>query len=272
MYRMGGKDKNRCRRCARYSCIQPRHCDNLNSDHAPIIDLYRKAAATPGVKHIYIGSGIRCDLFTAENKGWDYFREVVTNHVSGRLKVAPEHTSSAVLRMMRKPDFALFKEVKGRFDDICRRAGLRYQLIPYFISSHPGCRLSDMAELAVEMKRLGYRLEQIQDFTPTPMTLSTEMYYTGYHPETLEPVYVARHPNEKKEQNLMFFYYKPECQAGIRQALRNAHLDRYIGLLGIGRERRGNPRHGTPEGSNRGPQMAQAKAGGGQPSQRRHRD
>lgn len=231
MYHMGGRDKKRCQKCARYSCIQPRHCDNLDSDHTPIMELYRKAASVPGVKHIYIGSGIRCDLFTKDNHGHDYFREVVTHHVSGRLKVAPEHTSPNVLRMMRKPDFDLFISIKQEFDEICRRAGLRHQLIPYFISSHPGCRLSDMADLAVEMKRLGYRLEQIQDFTPTPMTLSTEMYYTGYNPETMELVYVARHPNEKREQNLMFFYYKPECQNDIRRALHNAHLDRYIGAL-----------------------------------------
>ena len=228
MYRMGGRDKNRCRRCARYSCIQPRHCDNLDSDHSHIIDLYRKASAIDGVKHIYIGSGIRCDLFTEKNHGWDYFREIVTHHVSGRLKVAPEHTSPNVLKLMRKPDFSLFKTVKGRFDEICRKAGLKYQLIPYFISSHPGCRLQDMADLAVEMRQLGYRLEQIQDFTPTPMTLSTEMYYTGINPETMEPVYVARHPNEKNEQRQMFFFYKSDCADAIRKALHNAHLDRYI--------------------------------------------
>lgn len=228
MYRMGGKDKSRCRRCARYSCIQPMHCDNLDSDHRHIIDLYRKASAIEGVKHIYIGSGIRCDLFTEDNHGWDYFREIVVHHVSGRLKVAPEHTSSSVLKLMRKPDFSLFKTVKGRFDEICRKAGLKYQLIPYFISSHPGCRLQDMADLAVEMRQLGYRLEQIQDFTPTPMTLSTEMYYTGINPETMEPVYVARHPNEKNEQRQMFFFYKSDCADAIRKALHNAHLDRYI--------------------------------------------
>ena len=243
MYRMGGRDKSRCHRCARYSCIQPTHCNNLDSDHTHLITLYRKATAIDGIKHIYIGSGIRCDLFTEENHGWDYFGEVVRHHVSGRLKVAPEHTSSAVLRLMRKPDFTLFKQVKGRFDDICRRAGLRYQLIPYFISSHPGCRLQDMTDLAVEMRQLGYRLEQIQDFTPTPMTLSTEMYYTGYNPETMEPVYVARHPNEKNEQRTMFFYYKSDCADAIRRALHNAHLDRYIPLV----LNRNNSDHKTKE-------------------------
>lgn len=231
MYRMSGKNKDLCRRCPRYSCIQPSICKNLNSDHAPLLDLYRKVQAVPGIKHVYIGSGIRCDLFTDNNHGYDYFRQVVLHHVGGRLKVAPEHTSARVLGYMRKPKFDLFLDTKARFDTICRQAGVRYQLIPYFISSHPGCQLRDMAELALEMKRLGYRLEQIQDFTPTPMTLSTEMYYTGINPETMEPVYVAKTPNEKKEQNLMFFYYKRECQPAIRQALRNHHLDGYIPRL-----------------------------------------
>ncbi|MBP5515953.1 MAG: YgiQ family radical SAM protein [Bacteroidales bacterium] len=228
MWRMGGRDKELCGKCSRYSCIHPSMCRNLDSDHRPLLDLYRKVAAISGIKHIYIGSGIRCDLFTKENHGWNYFREVVLHHVSGRLKVAPEHTSDKVLRLMRKPSFNLFVKTKQEFDSICRQAGLRYQLIPYFISSHPGCRLQDMAELAVQMKRMGYRLEQIQDFTPTPMTLSTEMYYTGFNPETMEPVYVARHPNEKREQNMMFFYYKRELQPQIRQALLKSNNGRYV--------------------------------------------
>jgi uncharacterized radical SAM protein YgiQ len=231
MYRMSGRNKELCKRCARFSCIQPSMCRNLQSDHRPLVELYKKVSAIPGVKHVYIGSGIRCDLFSSDNHGWDYFRHVVLHHVSGRLKVAPEHTSPRVLKLMRKPSFDLFLHTKAQFDAICRQAGLRYQLIPYFISSHPGCQLRDMADLAVEMKRLGYRLEQIQDFTPTPMTLSTEMYYTGINPETMEPVYVATSPNEKKEQNLMFFYYKKECQSAIRQALHNHHLDAYIPKL-----------------------------------------
>ena len=235
MYRMSGRNKELCKRCARFSCIQPSMCRNLQSDHRPLVELYKKVSAIPGVKHVYIGSGIRCDLFSPDNHGWDYFRHVVLHHVSGRLKVAPEHTSPRVLKLMRKPSFDLFLHTKAQFDAICRQAGLRYQLIPYFISSHPGCQLRDMADLAVEMKRLGYRLEQIQDFTPTPMTLSTEMYYTGINPETMEPVYVATSPNEKKEQNLMFFYYKKECQPAIRQSLHNHHLDSYISKLKIGK-------------------------------------
>ena len=235
MYRMSGRNKELCKRCARFSCIQPTMCRNLQSDHRPLVELYKKVSAIPGVKHVYIGSGIRCDLFSPDNHGWDYFRHVVLHHVSGRLKVAPEHTSPRVLKLMRKPSFDLFLHTKAQFDAICRQAGLRYQLIPYFISSHPGCQLRDMADLAVEMKRLGYRLEQIQDFTPTPMTLSTEMYYTGINPDTMQPVYVARRPEEKKAQNLMFFYYKKECQTAIRQALHNHHLDSYISKLKIGK-------------------------------------
>ena len=237
MWHMGGRDKRLCQKCERYSCSMPTICKNLDSNHQPIINLARKVASIPAVKHLYIGSGIRCDLFTAENSGWDYFREVVLHHTSGRLKVAPEHTSEQVLRLMRKPSFSLFEQTKQRFDEICRQAGLRYQLIPYFISSHPGCRLQDMAELAVKMKQMGYRLEQIQDFTPTPMTLSTEMYYTGINPATMEPVSVARHPNEKQEQRQMFFFYKPEARSDIKRILHNAHVDKYIDQLGLDNRR-----------------------------------
>ena len=230
MWRMKGRDTELCRKCSRYSCSMPTMCRNLDSDHQPMIDLLRKVAAHPKVKHLYVGSGIRCDLF-AENSGWEYFREVVLYHTSGRLKVAPEHTSDHVLALMRKPSFELFRETKRRFDEICRQAGLRYQLVPYFISSHPGCRLQDMADLAVEMKRLGYRLEQIQDFTPTPMTLSTEMYYTGIDPATMKPVYVAVTPVDKADQRRMFFFYKPELKGEIMQSLRRSGNEKYIAKL-----------------------------------------
>ena len=231
MYRMGGKDKQLCLACSRYSCAQPTLCKNLDADHAPLMQLYRRVASVPGVKHLYIGSGIRCDLFTDGNHGWEYFRQVVLHHVGGRLKVAPEHTSDAVLKLMRKPSFALFRETKRRFDNICRQAGVRYQLIPYFISSHPGCRLKDMADLALEMKRLGYRLEQVQDFTPTPMSLSTEMYYTGYNPATMQPVHVATTPADKQEQRQLFFFYKKELQPAIIRSLRRQGLEGYIRKL-----------------------------------------
>lgn len=233
MYRMCGKDLEQCRRCARYSCIQPSHCPNLQSNHQGLIDLYRKVAAHPCVKHLFIGSGIRYDLFTEQNNGQKYFKEVVLHHVSGRLKVAPEHTSPEVLKAMRKPPFEQFLRTKRDFDNICREAGLHQQLIPYFISSHPGCRLQDMADLAVEMKRLGYRLEQVQDFTPTPMTLATEAYYTGLNPETLKPIYTACDPREKKAQNALFFYWKREMHPQIIQTLRKQHLQQYIAPLGL---------------------------------------
>ncbi|MBR2958445.1 MAG: YgiQ family radical SAM protein [Bacteroidales bacterium] len=239
MWRMKGKNQELCRKCSRYSCSMPTMCKNLDSDHRPMIALLRKVSAHPKVKHLYVGSGIRCDLFAGGtgdsvrtgNSGWEYFREVVVNHTSGRLKVAPEHTSDAVLALMRKPSFSLFKETKRRFDEICKQAGLRYQLIPYFISSHPGCRLQDMAELAVEMKRMGYRLEQIQDFTPTPMTLSTEMYYTGIDPTTMKPVYVATTPGDKADQRRLFFFYKPEMQRDIVASLRRKGLTEYVSKL-----------------------------------------
>lgn len=231
MWRMKGKNQELCRKCSRYSCSMPTMCKNLDSDHNAMTSLLKKVALHPKVKHLYVGSGIRCDLFTEGNGGWQYFREVVVNHTSGRLKVAPEHTSDAVLALMRKPSFSLFKETKRRFDEICKQAGLRYQLIPYFISSHPGCRLQDMAELALEMKRMGYRLEQIQDFTPTPMTLSTEMYYTGIDPTTMKPVYVATTPGDKAEQRRLFFFYKPEMQRDIVASLRRKGLTDYVSKL-----------------------------------------
>ena len=242
MWRMKGRNPELCRKCSRYSCSMPSMCKNLDSDHSAMIALLRKVSAHPKVKHLYVGSGIRCDLFAGgtgnsgdsgrnRNSGWEYFREVVLHHTSGRLKVAPEHTSDAVLALMRKPSFGLFKETKRRFDEICKQAGLRYQLIPYFISSHPGCRLQDMAELALEMKKMGYRLEQIQDFTPTPMTLSTEMYYTGIDPTTLKPVYVATTPADKADQRRMFFFYKPELRADIAASLRRKGLTDYVPKL-----------------------------------------
>ena len=231
MYMMKGRDTNLCRKCTRYSCIHPVHCKNLNSDHRPLLDLYRKVNALPYIKHAYIGSGIRYDLFTTNNHGHDYFKQVVLNHVSGRLKVAPEHTSEKVLQTMRKPSFGMFVQIKKEFDNICREAKRNQQLIPYFISSHPSCTLADMAELAVKMKDMGYRLEQIQDFTPTPMTLATEMYYTGYNPATMEKVFVARHPNEKREQNIMFFWYKPENKTSIKNILMKSNNKAYIPKL-----------------------------------------
>lgn len=237
MWRMKGRNRELCRRCSRYSCSMPTVCPNLDSDHRPMTRLLAKVAAHPGVKHLYVGSGIRCDLFSDDNGGWEYFREVVIRHTSGRLKVAPEHTSDRVLALMRKPPFSLFRETKRRFDQICQTAGLPYQLVPYFISSHPGCRLEDMAQLAVEMKRMGYRLEQIQDFTPTPMTLATEMYYTGIDPSTMQPVYVATTPADKADQRRLFFYYKADLQRDIVQSLLRSGNARFIPQLFPGQRR-----------------------------------
>ena len=226
MYGMGGRDKSLCERCRRPSCLHPAVCKNLDTDHGPLTDLYRAVDAHPLVKKSFIGSGIRYDLLLHEMKqsphssGLAYARELITRHVSGRLKVAPEHTADAVLHVMRKPPFSQFEEFKHLFDRICREAGLRQQLIPYFISSHPGCTAEDMAELAVITKRLDFHLEQVQDFTPTPMTVSTEAWYTGLHPYTLRPVFSARTPEEKAAQRRFFFWYKPDERRAITDALR----------------------------------------------------
>ena len=206
MYRMGGRNEALCRKCSRPSCIYPSLCRNLNNDHRPLMERYRKVDRLAGVKKSFIGSGIRYDLFGDNNR--DYLREVVVNHVSGRLKVAPEHTEDGVLRLMRKPSFALFRDLNERFQKICRDEGLNYQLIPYFISSHPGCTERDMRNLAAETRRLHFRLEQVQDLTPTPMTLSSVMFYTGENPYTDEKVYVARSQDEKRRQKSYFFGWK----------------------------------------------------------------
>ncbi|MBR0272814.1 MAG: YgiQ family radical SAM protein [Bacteroidaceae bacterium] len=217
MYAMRGKNLNACRKCRRPSCIHPAICPNLNGDHRPLLDIYRAVDALPGIKHSYIGSGVRYDLLLHDwrdealnRAAADYTRELITRHVSGRLKVAPEHTSDHVLQLMRKPSFRLFYDFKRQFDRINHDCGLRQQIIPYFISSHPGCHEEDMAQLADETRHLGFRLEQVQDFTPTPMTTATTMYATGYDPDTLQPVFVARTPAEKAAQRQYFFWYKEE--------------------------------------------------------------
>ena len=227
MYGMGGRDTALCSRCSRPSCIHPKICPNLNTDHRPLLDIYRAVDALPGIRKSFIGSGVRYDLLLrrtgdeARDRGTrDYTGELIRHHVSGRLKVAPEHTSAKVLRLMRKPPFEQFYEFKRIFDRINRECGLKQQIIPYFISSHPGCTEEDMAELAVITKQLDFHLEQIQDFTPTPMTISTETWYTGYHPYTLEPVFSARTPREKLAQRMFFFWYKPEERTRIVAELR----------------------------------------------------
>lgn len=230
MYAMGGFDREICRKCLRPSCLHPKPCANLNSDHRPLLDVYHAVDALPGVKKSFIGSGVRYDLSMhrtgrkeIDDASRRYNEELIASHVSGRLKVAPEHTEDCVLKIMRKPSFDLFHQFKKVFDDVNRRHNLRQQLIPYFISSHPGCREIDMAELAVKTRRLDFHLEQVQDFTPTPMTVATEIYYTGYHPYTLEKVYTPVTPEEKLAQRQYFFWYDATYRRSITAALNRLH-------------------------------------------------
>jgi len=226
MYRMQGFDLDICEKCKRPSCIFPSICTNLNTDHKPLTNLYKQAASIKGIKKIYVGSGIRYDMLIGrsaeDDKRFgltDYTRNLVKNHVSGRLKVAPEHTSDHILKIMRKPSFKLFHQFKQVFDKLNQQEGLRQQIVPYFISSHPGSELSDMAHLACETRELGFQLEQVQDFTPTPLTLASAIYYSGIHPYTGEKVFTARSRQEKEDQRKFFFWYKPENRQWIRQSL-----------------------------------------------------
>lgn len=248
MYKMQGRDLSICNVCKKPSCIHPKICNNLNTDHRPMIELYKDVDAIPGIKKSFIGSGIRYDIIQGDaidqlnsiqkldencikearkinNSAQEYLKEVIYYHVSGRLKIAPEHTSNSVLSLMRKPDFKQFKLFKSKFDEIENKrlrteSGGKQQLIPYFISSHPGCTDEDMAELSAETRDLDFRLEQVQDFTPTPMTLATEIYYTGYHPYTLKPVYTAKSKEEKLNQRQFFFWYEKDKRDAIIRKLK----------------------------------------------------
>ena len=227
MYAMHGNDLEKCRKCKRPSCIHPKVCPNLNTDHRPLLDIYHAVDSLPGIKKSFIGSGVRYDLLLHESKDpainrstKEYTRELIAKHVSGRLKVAPEHTSDNVLHIMRKPSFSQFYDFKKIFDKINKELNLRQQIIPYFISSHPGCTAEDMADLAVITKRLDFHLEQVQDFTPTPMTVATEAWHTGYHPYTLQPIFSAKTQREKLAQRMFFFWYKPEERRTIIQELK----------------------------------------------------
>ncbi|NRB53952.1 MAG: YgiQ family radical SAM protein [Saprospiraceae bacterium] len=237
MYRMKGKVQEICDRCVSPSCIHPVVCSNLDTSHKPMTELYKKVDAHPEVKKAFVGSGIRYDLLVdSYNKNNDgsldeYMEQVVTCHISGRLKVAPEHTSDATLRVMRKPSFKHFHEFKKKYDKINKKHGLNQPLIPYFISSHPGSQLEDMANLAAETKDMGFKLEQVQDFTPTPMTVATIIYYTGLHPYTLKPVYTAKSPKEKKKQHLFFFWHKRENHQEIRDRLQSLGREDLIDKL-----------------------------------------
>lgn len=238
MYGMSGKNKDICAKCKRPSCIHPQICNNLNTDHSALLDIYRAVDAIPEVKKSFIGSGVRYDLLlhksndeNVNNTAKEYTKELICKHVSGRLKVAPEHVSDRVLNLMRKPSFSLFEKFKAVFDRINSEYSLRQQIIPYFISSHPGCEENDMAELAVKTKSLNFQLEQVQDFTPTPMTVSTETWYTGIDPYSLKPVFSAKTKQEKLAQRQFFFWYKPEERRMIENSLRRIGRTDLINIL-----------------------------------------
>lgn len=238
MYKMQGKDLSICEKCRKPSCIHPRICKNLNIDHSSLLGIYKSVNSLPFIKKSFVGSGVRYDmmLHRTENEKTNkaseqYTQELIRSHVSGRLKVAPEHTSDKVLDYMRKPSFQQFYTFKKIFDKANADYGMKQQLIPYFISSHPGCTDADMAELAATTKPLGFNLEQVQDFTPSPMTLATEMYYTGYHPYTLEKVYTAKTKEQKLAQRQFFFWYDNDYKPQIIKSLRKMNREDLIQKL-----------------------------------------
>lgn len=210
MYGMHGKDPSRCAVCRRKSCLFPSACSNMDRNHERVLALYRRVDAVKGIRHSYIGSGVRYDLFLDEKgfvdgSGKKYLRELMLRHTSGRLKVAPEHTEDKVLYYMAKPSFRLFERLRAEFDKINREEGTHTELVPYFISSHPGCTLQDMRKLASNKSLKGIWMEQVQDFMPTPMTTSSIMFCTGLDPRTMKEVFVEHDPERKKEQKSLFF-------------------------------------------------------------------
>ena len=234
MYKMCGVNLEICKKCEKPSCIFPKKCKNLNTDLQPLIALYKKVDALPEIKKSFIGSGVRYDMLLDEkneNHEREYLKELIINHVSGRLKVAPEHTQENVLQTMRKPNFDNFEKFKNIFDKINTQHNLNQQLIPYFISSHPACRPEDMAELAVKTKKMNFHLEQIQDFTPTPMTLATEMYYTETDIYSKNKIFVAKKSEEKLAQRMFFFWYKKEFKNQIINYLRKIKREDLIKKL-----------------------------------------
>ena len=238
MYKMKGKVQSICDRCSSPSCIHPMVCHNLDTSHKSMTELYKKVDANPKVKKAFVSSGIRYDLLVSDyNKSdetkslTEYMEQLVTKHIPGRLKVAPEHTSDPVLKVMRKPSFKHFHSFKDKYDRINKKHGLNQPLIPYFISSHPGCEMQDMANLAIETKEMGFQLEQVQDFTPTPMTVATVIYYSGVHPYTLKPVYTVKDPVKKRDQNKFFFWYKQENHSWIKDTLNKAQHPEMINQL-----------------------------------------
>ena len=229
MYQMKGIDQSICDKCSAPSCVFPQICHNLDTNPQKMTDLYKDVSKHPKVKKAFVSSGLRYDLMfdprsTHSKEDENYVEQLVTHHVSGRLKVAPEHTEDDVLKFMRKPAFHYFETFKKRFEEVSRKKNLKQEIIPYFISSHPGCTPEDMAKLAAKTKALGYKLEQIQDFTPTPMTVATEIYYSGFHPYTLKPVQTAISQDDKTKQRNFFFWYKPENKTFIRNYLSKAKM------------------------------------------------
>jgi len=238
MYKMKGKVQSICDRCVSPSCIHPVVCSNLDTSHKGLTSIYKKVDAHPNIKKAFIGSGIRYDLLVdSYNKSDDtnslneYMEQLVKRHISGRLKVAPEHTSENVLKVMRKPNFKFFHEFKKKYEQINKKFGLNQPLIPYFISSHPASEMEDMAQLAVDTKELGFKLEQVQDFTPTPMTVATVIYYSGVHPYTLRSVFTVKNPKEKQAQKKFFFWYKKENQHWIRETLKKVKRSDLVSKL-----------------------------------------
>ena len=238
MYKMKGIHEEICKKCKRPSCIFPTICKNLDTNHKPMLDLYKKVRENPKIKKAFIGSGIRYDMILektgreeTDKNNKEYLREVIKNHVSGRLKVAPEHSSDDVLKFMRKPSFKLFEQLNHEFNKINEEEKLNQQLVPYFISSHPGSKSEDMANLAIQTKKMNFRLEQVQDFTPTPMTLATVVYYSGYHPYTLEKIYTAKNHHAKENQRKFFFWYKNEQRKEIIRDLKQKGREDLIDKL-----------------------------------------
>ena len=213
MYGMKGRNGDLCAKCVRKSCLFPRPCRNLDRSHSRLLALYAKVGAVKGIRHSYIGSGIRYDLFLDESgyvdeSSYPYFRELVLEHTSGRLKVAPEHTEDKVLKLMAKPSFRLFMRLRDEFDRIVSESGRHCGLVPYFISGHPGCTIHDMERLSRNPALKGLYMDQVQDFTPTPMTASSVMFYSGYDPSTMQKVFVERDIERKRRQKSFFFKKK----------------------------------------------------------------
>ena len=210
MYGMKGKDPQLCAKCRRKSCLFPSPCRNMDRSHERLLKLYERIAKVKGIRHAYIGSGIRYDLFLDEKgfvdeTSYPYLKELILEHTSGRLKVAPEHTEDTVLKLMAKPSFRLFERLRLEFDRIVASGGRKCELVPYFISGHPGCGMKEMQRLARTPALKGLYMDQVQDFTPTPMTTSSVMFYTGLDPKNLEKVFVERDIERKKEQKSFFF-------------------------------------------------------------------